>query len=145
MRDWEPVPPPPSELGDHDVPLEGRQLEGRRIALMITGGIAAMKAPLLARALRKRGAEVTAFLSEEGERYVTAETLEWSTLHPVVMRLTPAAEHLSDERPFDAYLVAPATYNTLNKMAAGVADGAVTASLASALGHTRPRRPDRRA
>lgn len=134
MRDWEPVPPPPSELGDHDVPLEGRQLEGRRIALMVTGGIAAMKAPLLARALRKRGAEVTAFLSEEGARYVTAEALEWSTLHPVVTRLTPAAEHLSDERPFDAYLVAPATYNTLNKMAAGVADGVVTASLASALG-----------
>lgn len=134
MQDWDLSPPPPSDLGDHDVPRDGDQLDGKRIALLVTGGIAAMKAPLLARALRKRGADVVAFLSEEGARYVTPETLEWSTVHPVVSRLTPDAEHLSDADPFDAYLVAPATYNTINKMAAGIADGVVTASLGSALG-----------
>lgn len=134
MADWDLSPPPPSDLGDHDVPREGDQLVGKRVALMVTGGIAAMKAPMIARALRRRGAEVVAFLSEEGSRYVTEETLEWSTVQPVVTRLTASAEHLSDEEPFDAYLVAPATYNTLNKMAQGIADGVLTATLASALG-----------
>lgn len=134
MSEWDLTPPPPADLGDHDVPREGHLLEGRRVALMVTGGIAAMKAPLIARALRRHGAEVVAFLSDEGARYVTLDTLEWSTTHPVVTHLTASAEHLSDSEPFDAYLVAPATYNTINKLAHGIADGAITASLASALG-----------
>ena len=134
MRDWDFSPPPLSDLGDREVPREGDHLAGRRVALLVTGGIAAIKTPFIARALRRQGAEVTAFSSEEGLRYVTAEALEWSTARPVVTRLTAAAEHLSDERPFDAYLVAPATYNTLNKIAAGIADGVVTSAVASALG-----------
>ena len=126
--------PTPSSLGDHDVLAEGTHLVGRRVALLITGGIAAMKTPLLARALRRQGAEVTAFVSAEALRYVTAEALEWSTVRPVVARLTAAAEHLSDGAPFDAYLIAPATYNSINKIALGIADGVVTAAAASALG-----------
>jgi len=134
MDAWDFSPPPTSDLGDHDVTFVGSHLVGKRVALLVTGGIAAFKAPLVARALRKQGADVVAFASEEGLRYVTAETLEWSTVNPVVTRLTAAAEHLSDDDPFDAYLVAPATYNTINKMAAGIADGTVTSALASALG-----------
>lgn len=132
--DWDLSPPPPSDLGDHDVPLSGSHLAGKRIALLVSGGIAAFKAPLVARALRRQGADVVAFVSQEALRYVTRETLEWSTVHPVVERLTAAAEHLSDAAPFDAYLVAPATYNTLNKMRFGIADTVITAALGSALG-----------
>ena len=134
MQDWDFSPPPPSPLGDHDVPLEGVHLQGKRVALLITGGIAAIKAPFIARALRRQGADVVAFTSREALRYVAEEALEWSTTHPVVTRLTPAAEHLSDAAPFNAYLVAPATYNTINKMRYGTADGVVTATLGSALG-----------
>jgi phosphopantothenoylcysteine decarboxylase/phosphopantothenate--cysteine ligase len=121
-------------MGDHDVPREGSHLAGKRIALLVTGGIAAMKAPMVARALRREGAEVVAFVSQEALRYVTRETLGWSTVNPVIERLTAAAEHLSDAAPFDAYLFAPATYNSINKIAAGVADGVVAAAAASALG-----------
>ncbi|HZD10971.1 MAG TPA: phosphopantothenoylcysteine decarboxylase [Candidatus Binatia bacterium] len=134
MQDWDYSPPPPSTLGDHDVPLEGVHLKGRRIALLVTGSIAAIKAPFIARALRRQGADVVAFASSEGLRYVAEEALQWSTTYPVVTRLTPAAEHLSDSAPFDAYLVAPATYNTINKLRHGIADSVVTAALASALG-----------
>jgi phosphopantothenoylcysteine decarboxylase / phosphopantothenate---cysteine ligase len=132
--DWDFSPPPASEMGDHDVVLVGDHLRGKRVALLVTGGIAAFKAPLVARALRRQGAEVVAFASSEALRYVTEDTLEWSTVNPVVTRLTAAAEHLSDAAPFDAYLVAPATYNTINKAAAGIADTPVTSALASALG-----------
>ncbi len=131
---WNPTPPPPSKLGDHDVPLLGNHLGGKRIALLVTGGIAALKAPLVARALRREGSEVVAFVSQEALKYVTVDALEWSTVNRVVTQLTPAAEHLSDRSPFDLYLVAPATYNTINKMRYGIADGVITSTLASALG-----------
>lgn len=134
MKPWNFTPPPASELGDRQVPLHGTHLQGKRIALLITGSIAALKAPLLARELRREGAEVIAFTSTEALRYTTLDSLEWSTTHPVITKLTAAAEHLSDEDPFDAYVVAPATYNTINKMRYGIADGVITSTLASALG-----------
>jgi len=134
MSGWSLPAPTPSELGDHDVSPEGTRLAGRRVALLVTGGIAAMKIPFLARALRRQGATVVAFTSEEALRFVTAEALEWSTVNPVVQRLTAAAEHLSDGAPFDAYLLAPATYNSINKIATGIADGVVTSAAAAALG-----------
>jgi phosphopantothenoylcysteine decarboxylase/phosphopantothenate--cysteine ligase len=134
MKFWDFTPPPESDLGDHDVPLEGHHLLGLRIALLVTGGIAAMKAPLLARELRRQGAQVVAFTSDEALRYTTIDTLAWSTNNPVITHLTPAAEHLSDDAPFDLYLVAPATYNTINKMRYGIADGVITTTLASAIG-----------
>ncbi len=132
--DWDYSPPESEPIGDHDVVPESTHLSGKRIALLICGGIAAMKSPQLARALRRRGAEVVAFCSEEALHYVGREALEWATCHPLVTQLTWRAEHLSDATPFDAYLVAPATYNTIGKMAGGIADTVVTAAIASALG-----------
>ncbi|QCB45023.1 phosphopantothenoylcysteine decarboxylase [Hydrogenophaga sp. PAMC20947] len=132
--DWDFSAPTPSPMGDHDVPMVSQRLAGRRIALLVTGGIAAMKTPQLARGLRRHGAEVVAFASDDALRYVAREALEWATCAPVVTGLTWAAEHLSDGAPFDAYLVAPATHNTIAKMACGIADTVVTSALASALG-----------
>ena len=134
MSTWNPAPPPESPLGDHAVALESTHLANRSIALLVTGGIAAMKAPMLARSLRRQGASVTCLLSDEALRYVTADTLAWASDNPVVTQLSARAEHLGDGLRFDAYLVAPATYNTINKVACGIADGTVTATLASALG-----------
>ena len=126
--------PPESKLQDREVKLEGTHLVGKRIALLITGSIAAMKAPLIARSLRRQGADVTAFASPEALRYTTIDALEWSTTNKVITKLTAVAEHLSDDNPFAAYVVAPATYNTINKLRYGIADGVITSSLASALG-----------
>lgn len=134
MKDWDLSPPPRSKLGDHDVRAFGSHLEGKRIAYMVSGGIAAFKAPTIARALRKQGADVIAYCSREALRYTTEDALEWSTTHPVITRLSASAEHLNDAERFDAYLVAPATYNTINKVATGVGDGVLTATLAAALG-----------
>lgn len=134
LYDWNFTPPTPSDMGDHDVPRASDRLAGRRIALLVTGGIAAMKTPELARGLRRHGAQVVAFASADALRYVAREALEWATLGPVVTDLTWAAEHLSDGAPFDAYLVAPATHSTIAKMAHGIGDTVVTAALISALG-----------
>lgn len=134
MSDWDLAPPEPAMLGDRDVPPLSDRLSGCRVALLVTGGIAAMKSPLLARALRKHGATVVAFATPEALRYVAADALHWSTGTPVVTTLSPLAEHLSDDHPFDVFLLAPATYNTINKVAHGIADSVVTAPLAGALG-----------
>lgn len=134
LYDWDFSAPTPSGMGDHDVPRASDRLAGRRIALLVTGGIAAMKTPEVARGLRRHGAQVVAFASEDALRYVAREALEWATLGPVVGALTWAAEHLSDSAPFDAYLVAPATHSTIAKMAHGIGDTVVTSALISALG-----------
>ncbi|WP_036483542.1 phosphopantothenoylcysteine decarboxylase [Myxosarcina sp. GI1] len=134
MTDWEFKPPAESDLGDREVVLESTHLQNQRIALLVTGSIAALKAPLIARTLRRRGADVVAFASLEALRYTTIDALEWSTTNRVITNLTAAAEHLSDDRPFAAYIVAPATYNTINKIRYGIADGVITSAIASAIG-----------
>jgi phosphopantothenoylcysteine decarboxylase / phosphopantothenate---cysteine ligase len=134
LFDWEFTAPTSAEMGDHDVPRLSDRLLGRRVALLVTGGIAAMKAPEIARGLRRHGAEVVAFASPDALHYVARAALEWATLGPVVTELTWAAEHLSDSAPFDAYLLAPATHSTIAKMAQGIGDTVVTAALISALG-----------
>lgn len=131
---WNLSPPSSSIRKDHDVVLTGNHLSGKRIALLITGSIAAYRTPDLVRSFRREGADVVVFITSEGLRYVTQESLEWTSLHPVVAEFTPNAEHLSDQHPFDAYVVAPATYSVINKMALGIADSVVTTTLASALG-----------
>lgn len=131
---WLPQPPLPSPLGDHEVALLGSELAGRRIALLVCGGIAAMQAPMLARALRKHGAEVTAFVSQQALNYVTLDALAWSTNQAVVTQLSARAEHLGDGAIYDAYLIAPATYNTINKCRYGIADSLITTVFAAALG-----------
>jgi phosphopantothenoylcysteine decarboxylase/phosphopantothenate--cysteine ligase len=135
--EWNFTPPQSAPIGDHDVMPQSAHLAGRRIALLVCGGIAAMKTPEIARALRRRSAEVVAFCSDEALQYVGREALEWATCQPLITRLTWRAEHLSDSTPFDAYLVAPATYNTIGKIAAGIADTVVTSAIASAIGRMR--------
>ena len=135
MNDWDFQPPSESKHStDRQVALESTHLQHKRIALLVTGSIAAIKAPLVARTLRRQGADVVAFVSREALGYTTVDALEWSTTNAVISKLTANAEHLSDENPFAAYLVAPATYNTINKMALGIADGVITSALGSAIG-----------
>jgi phosphopantothenoylcysteine decarboxylase/phosphopantothenate--cysteine ligase len=137
MESWLPCPPRSTGIGDHDAPLLGHTLAGKRVALLVTGGIAAYRAPSVARALRRLGAGVVPFVTPEGRRYVGIDALEWACNATGVTDLTFRAEHLGDAAPFDAYLVAPATYNTINSLRAGIASNPVLAVLASALGRLR--------
>jgi phosphopantothenoylcysteine decarboxylase / phosphopantothenate---cysteine ligase len=116
---------------DRDVDMLGSHLDGKDIGLFITSGIAAYKTPQLARHFRQYGANVQVYITPEGSRYVGLDALEWASLNPVITKLSPKAEHLAD---FDAYVVAPATLNTINKIAHGIADNAVTSTIASAFG-----------
>lgn len=131
---WDFKKPKLSDLGDHDVFQIRNDLDGKRIALVLTGGIAAIKAPFIARMLRRYGADVVVYATKTALEFTTKTALEWCTGNKVVTELTAASEHLNDNNPFDAFLVAPATSNMINKMAAGIADDPVSTTLASALG-----------
>ena len=100
---------------------------------MITGSIAAYRCPDLVRDLEE-GAEVQVYATREGLRYVSKDALEWCSLNPVIDHFSPDAEHLFDQKPLDAFLVAPASYSVINKTSMGLADSVVTSTLASALG-----------
>lgn len=126
--------PAVSGLEDHDIFETRKDLKNKRIALVITGGIAAIKAPFIVRVLRSYGANVVVYASQNALKFTTTDALEWSSTNKVVTGLTSASEHLSDNNPFDAYLVAPATANIINKMAYGIADDPISTTLSSAIG-----------
>ena len=131
---WNLEPPPPSTLADREIRLTGTHLSGKRVALFITGSIAAYRMPDLIRDFRREGADVVVYITESGLRYVAKEALEWCSQNPVIDHFTADAEHLSDSTLFDVFVVAPASYNTLNNAALGVANSVVSAAIAAALG-----------
>ena len=90
--------------------------------------------PDLIRDFRREGADVVVYITESGLRYVAKEALEWCSQNPVIDHFTADAEHLSDSTIFDVFVVAPASYNTLNNAALGVANSVVSAAIAAALG-----------
>jgi len=110
-------------------------LEGKTIALCVTGGIAAIETPKLARELRRHGANVKAYMTEEAQKFIGAAALEWATENEVATKLTGKAEHICLE---DLVLVAPATANTISKITNGISDNIVTTLIASAIGQKKP-------
>ncbi len=119
--------------GNEDLKVDsiGELLAGRKIALCVTGGIAAIETPKIARHLRRYGASVQAYVTPSAYDFIGKSALEWATEQDVVDRLSGRAEHISYH---DLVLVAPATLNTINKIMAGIADNVVMTLLASALG-----------
>jgi phosphopantothenoylcysteine decarboxylase/phosphopantothenate--cysteine ligase len=111
----------------------GGRLQGRLIALGITGSIAAYKAPELVRALQEEGAAVVALLTPAATRFVAPLTLAALTRHTVehdVLSLLPDGRigHIVAADSADAILVAPATANWIAAMAAGLAGDVVSAT-----------------
>jgi phosphopantothenoylcysteine decarboxylase/phosphopantothenate--cysteine ligase len=102
-------------------------LAGKRILLVITGGIAAYKSLELIRRLRERGAAVRCVLTEGGAQFVTplsVSALSHEKVYSDIFSLTDEAEmgHLRLSQEADLVVVAPATANILAKMAQGIAD-----------------------
>lgn len=105
-------------------------LQGKKILLGVTGGIAAVKTADLVRALRDEGAEVRVVMTPSARRFIGEESLRALSGHPVVGDWFDAAadgmEHIHLARWADAFVVAPLSANTLAKMAHGQADNVLT-------------------
>mgnify|MGYP003603368180 CR=1 FL=1 len=106
-------------------------LQGQRVLLCVCGGIAAYKAADLVRRLREAGAEVRVAMTGNAQRFVGAQTFQALSGQPVRSSLWDAeAEaamgHLELARWAQRVVIAPATANTLAKLAHGFADDLVS-------------------
>jgi phosphopantothenoylcysteine decarboxylase / phosphopantothenate---cysteine ligase len=120
---------------------QGKQLEGKKIVLCITGSVAAYRAIDLARLLMKHNADVHAVMTEStASMLLNPEIMKWATGNDVVTKLTGSLEHiiLADYEMSDVIIVYPCTANTLGKVAAGIDDTPVTSILSVALGSKIP-------
>lgn len=102
-------------------------LKGKKIALGITGSIAAYKACLIIRELVRRGAEVQVVITPAGKEFITPITLSALTHKPVISEFFSQRDgtwhsHVDIGLWADAMLIAPCTASTLGKMAHGIAD-----------------------
>ena len=109
-------------------------LTGKRILLIISGGIAAYKSLDLIRRLRERGASVRCVLTASAEQFVTplsVSALSGDKAYTALFSLTDESEmgHIQLSRDADIVVVAPATANILAKMAGGIADDLATTLL----------------
>ena len=106
--------------------VERLRLDGKRVLLGVTGSVAAYRACELARLFFKAGAEVRVVMTESAKRFVTPLTFEALTnravLHEGTERWEGDLNHIGVGEWADLFVVAPATANTLNKMASGIAD-----------------------
>lgn len=110
-------------------------LEGKHIILGVTGGIAAYKTPLLVRELVRAGAEVQVVMTPSAAQFVTPLTLATLARREVVMEMFPPpgspstewTKHIELGVWGDVMLIAPATANSLARIACGMADTFLTA------------------
>lgn len=110
-------------------------MNGARIFLGVTGGIAAYKAAALTSTLVQRGAIVDVVMTQEAERFVGPLTFASLTARPVYASLWDAPEripHIRLVREADVVAVVPATANVLAKLANGIADDLLTTALLAA-------------
>ena len=112
-------------------------LQGRHILLGITGSIAAYKAAVLCRLLKTAGAEVRVVMTPLAKQFITPLTMATLAKNPILVEFFDPENgawnsHVSLGEWADCYLIAPATANTLAKMATGVADNLLLTTYLSA-------------
>ena len=112
-------------------------MQGKHILIGVTGGIAAYKTAYLIRDLVKRGAEVKVIMTEKAKAFITPLTLATLSRNPILVDFFDPTNgawnsHVSLGLWADAYVIAPATANTIAKMAHGIADNLLTTTYLSA-------------
>lgn len=102
-------------------------LTGKNILLGITGSIAAYKSIELSQRLKDEGAHIRVVTTEAAQRFITPLVLETVTGSPVLTDLfTDPLSHIRMAEDSHLLLIAPATANTINKLACGIADNLLT-------------------
>jgi phosphopantothenoylcysteine decarboxylase/phosphopantothenate--cysteine ligase len=112
-------------------------LKGKKIILGVTGSIAAYKSAQLIRLLVKDGAEVKVIMTALAKEFITPLTLATLAKNPILVDFFDPTNgnwnsHVDLGMWADAYLIAPATANTIGKMAGGIADNLLLTTYLSA-------------
>lgn len=123
----------PNEESGGPRPVESHELKGRRVALGVSGGIAAYKAVEVLRGLQRAGCEVRVGMTKRACEFVTPLTFRaLSGSHVVVDDYAPEnpdpIAHITFSQTVELFVVAPATANVIAKFANGVADDFLTST-----------------
>lgn len=116
---------------------KSRFLSGRRIVLGVTGSIAAVETVRIAHELIRHGADVIPVMTASAQTFITPLALEYATGRAPITSLTGRGEHVAlmdGKERADLLLIAPATANTISKIALGIDDSPVTTFATVALG-----------
>ena len=120
---------------DTGVSVIGDSLEGKRVILAVSGGIAATESVKLARELRRHGAEVFPMMTKSAEKVITPLALSWGSGIDV---MTDWESEMSQLGRFDGLVLAPATRNTIAKFVHGIIDSPVMMAISAASGSEIP-------
>lgn len=109
-------------------------LEGKKIVLGVTGGIAVYKAVDVVSRLKKLGADIKVIMTESAEEFVTPLTFQTMSQNYVVSDMFGEikswdVEHISLAKDADLFLIAPATANIIGKVANGIADDMLSTTI----------------
>jgi len=116
---------------------KSEKLKGKQIVLAVTGSIAAVETVKLSRDLIRHGAEVVPVLSKDAMEIVHPNALHFATGREPILRIdgsVPYIELVGTDGTADLLLIAPATSNTIAKVAMGIDDTVVTTFAQNALG-----------
>ncbi len=138
-----------TEFGEHPAneirETKGSRLRGKTICMCLTGSVAVVQAPGIARDLIRNGANVFVAMTKAATELIHPYLMEWATGNPVILGLTGKVEHIqmagarqNNRGKADLILVCPATSNTINKIAAGIDDNPVTTIVTTAFGSNTP-------
>jgi phosphopantothenoylcysteine decarboxylase/phosphopantothenate--cysteine ligase len=112
-------------------------LKGKKILVGITGGIAAYKTATIVRLLVREGAEVKVIMTDHAKEFITPLTLATLSKNPVLTQFYNPENgdwnsHVDLGLWADLYLIAPATANSIARMAGGIADNLLLTAYLSA-------------
>ena len=117
--------------GDTGVIQQGSSLNGRRVILAVSGGIAATESIKLARELRRHGAIVFPIMTKSAEKVISPLALSWGSQANLITDWKPEMSQLEG---FDGLILAPATRNTIAKFIHGLLDSPLMMALSAAIG-----------
>lgn len=113
-------------------------LNGKRVIIGVTASISLYRVPDVVRELRREGAEVIVAMSREAADMLSPRIMEWASDNNVVTEITGHIEHIKlfiGRREDTVYLISPASYNVIGKMANGISDDVPSLLFSFALGH----------
>lgn len=116
-------------------------LLGKKIVVGVTGSVSAIRIVELCRELIRYGADVYVAMTEDAKNIIHPYTLHYASGHEVIEKLVGRIEHiefLGMDGEADLLLIAPATSNTINKVAGGISDTTITLFANTALGSNIP-------
>lgn len=117
------------------------EIKGKFIVLAVCGSVAAVRAFDLCRELVRKGAKVQVVMSEAATKLISEDLMQYASGRKVITKLSGRVEHvklLGIKGKADLLLIAPATANTISKIAMGIDDTPITTLATTAIGSKKP-------